>query len=201
MCGSKHSNKVKETAQEVALSEVTQKEWNRFKSVYPPLIDKEVAYFSNLGKADLNRLSGDISGKVSHEYSALNQKGLSTWAQRGRTPLSYAPHLAQSARDMAYADTGGIGRAETGINRMKVSGLQNMAGLMRGDAVDSVTGLGDIAEYSVEDAMAKAERRQARRNDWIELGTGLAGAGLAAYNNKGTLFGSSKTKKGNIKTH
>jgi len=193
MCGSKSSNKVKETAQEVALSEVTQKEWNRFKSVYPPLIDKEVAYFSNLGKADLNRLSGEVAGEVSHDYSALNRKGLSTWTQRGRTPLSYAPHLAQSARDMASAETEGIGRAETGINRVKVSGLQNMAGLMRGDAVDSVTGLGDIAQYSVEDAMAKARRRQARRNDWIELGTGLAGAAVGAYANRETFFGPSKT--------
>ena len=181
--GSSGSNEVKETAQEVALSKVTQAEWNRFKNTYQPLMNKEASYYEGLGKNEKNRIAGAVNAGATKTYDNASANTQQAEINRGVGPSGMAVALGDVNRDKAASTGNAIVKGEANVDRTKVAGLQNTVNMMRGDAGTAVTGMGSIATDAVNKANSDAYYRQKSRNDNFELGASVAGAGLAAVNN------------------
>jgi hypothetical protein len=176
-------NEVKETSLEVALSKTTAEEWSRFKTVHQPEINKEAEYYKGLGENEKNAVAGAVNAGAAETYGDVAENTRKAGLSRGIDPSGMAVTMGDVSRDKASTVGNATVRGQSNVDRTKVAGVQNMVGLMRGDAAEAVSGMGSVAANAVADATQEAAYRQSRRNDKFEAGATVAGMGFAAYNN------------------
>lgn len=160
------NKKVKETDQQKALAEIGKAQLDRYKGVFAPLEDKWIKS-SRVTAGERERIAGEVGGGVEASF-APQRRGVSTAAE-ART-LS----LAQ-ARGGALAQTEGA----LGGEAMDKAALDNAVNLGRGEAVEAVAGLGDVASRSVSRSISRAFAGQASRAATADM-VGSA-AGVAAW--------------------
>lgn len=175
------NNEQPETAQEVELSKITQEEWNRFKTTYQPLFEDLAADYTKMGDKEKNAVGGLVHAGTTKVYDAAAKDVTKAAQSRGLDPSSGATTigLGDVARDRATADTKGINTATSQVDDLKVAGWQNVLGMARGDAGQSIQGLSDIAGDAVTRNAQTAVYNQQARNDTFEGVAGAVGMGMA----------------------
>jgi hypothetical protein len=176
--GKKGGSKVKESATEKALAQVSQQKWNRYKSLYR---DVERDFIEDVSQdtspllrgraiADVAQASGDAAG----DAIAL-----------GRGSVS---RLGTTARTIGGARALGAVGANKQAQALRDKGQLSALGIGLDMSVDAQNGLATAARASNQEAIAKARAQQIENEALVGgLGT-LAGATMASYDEKTGFF-------------
>ncbi len=172
-CG-KSNDKVKPTAQETALAEISKKQLRRYEHVFAPLEDKWLKD-SRISAGEKERLRGHIAGDVTQAASA--RKG----SFKGMNPSS--GNFTAGMRDLAVGKGKATSKALADGNMQAenadVTALMSGVRLGRGQAVEAQSGMSSMADMATSKAISDAFVDRANSNATADLvGSGL---GVAAY--------------------
>lgn len=184
--GSSGSNQVPETATEVTLSEITAEEWNRFKTTYVPLFAKLKHDVMSMDQDTKNQVSGMVNAGITQKMDEAKSQLIDTQAQKGQGPRAIG--LGDVGRAKAETMTKGVVGGDAKVDSAKVAGLQNIVNMARGDAGQTMQGMGQIASQQVSSAIRDKAYDQDERNDIAEsIGT-VGGMGSALYLNRDKFY-------------
>jgi hypothetical protein len=170
----KGADKPEPTAQEAALSEISQSQLARYEAVFAPFEDEWLKE-SRVTAGEKERLSGHIAGDVAQTFSSAEKR------LTGMNPAS--GNFSASARDLA------VGKGKAGARAMAEGNLQaenaDVGALMdgvkmgRGEAIEAQAGMEEMASLSTSKAINKAFTDQSNR----DATAGMVGSamGVAAY--------------------
>jgi len=170
----KKSDKVKPTQQEIALADISKKQFARYQSTFAPLEDKWLKE-SRVSGGEKDLLAGHIAGDVSQDVAGHEKQMV------GMSPAS--GNFTAGARDLAVGKGRALGRGATEGNMQAenadVTALMSGIRLGRGQAIEAQAGMEDMAGQATSRAINKAFNKQSDR----AATAGLVGsaAGAAAY--------------------
>ena len=180
------SNEVPETKYEKEMAKITSEEWNRYKTVFQPLMDTEAKKITAMGVGEKNAVSGMINAGVTKQFDSAADRTTKGLNSHGIDPSSgvSAITMADVSRDKSEAMTPAMVGGDIQVDKTKVAGLQNLVNMARGDAGQAMRGVNSIATDQVRNAIQDASTAQQSRNDTFEGLASVAGAGMAAANLK-----------------
>lgn len=179
MCGGGGSNEVPETEAEKQLAKISIGEWNRYVTAYKPVEEK----FINTVKAtggDYSNMEGKASMANEAAFDKANNAEAKTLQQHGVNPNSGAGLTAVTDTAAHQADSGasGVTSADVAVKNRENQGLLSAVQMGRGQAVNAVTGFGDIASNSVRTAENNAAMDAQNHAATMETAGLATGAGL-----------------------
>lgn len=178
------SNDIPETEEQKASARVAMARWGDYNKMFKPYEEK---YFKKVermgGEKQMQQVSGLADRAVGAKYSnTINQTGKAL-AANGVNPNSglFQKEINKLEQQKAKSRTDAVNQTQTSQQNRFVSGLQSIAQMGQGQAVDSVAGLGDVAQSANQYARhsASMDSQSAIANNNV-IGA-VGGAGLNYY--------------------
>ncbi|HDY8174822.1 TPA: hypothetical protein RQL26_000551 [Vibrio vulnificus] len=201
MGGSK-DNERKETAAEIAASQVAVKEWNLYNSELKQFEDSFIQRVNNFN-TDANMADVKQAADLSYnrEYGKARDATATQLAASGVDPSSskFKAKLSDLASDQAIAQGDTVNRAQVNEQDKYVVGKQDVVAIGMGQKAEGLAGLEDTARLSAKKASNDAYNDFNRRSSNAQAAGTLAGIGASMYINQpkatpNTSFVSSNTK-------
>lgn len=170
----KSKDKVKPTAQEIALADISKKQFARYEKVFAPFEDEWLEK-SRVSAGEKERLAGHIAGDVKQTVAGEQDR------MTGMNPAS--GNFSAGIRELAVRDGKATARAQVEGNMQAenadVTALMSGVRLGRGQAVEAQAGMGQMATQATSRGISEAFADRASRDATGNLVGSAAGA--AAY--------------------
>lgn len=180
-------NKVKETAAEIAASQVALKEWNLYSTELKPFEDKFIQRVDNFNSdSNMAKVKEATDLSYNREYGKARDTASDSMLAAGVDPSSakFAQSLSQLSSDQAIAQGDTVNRAQVNEQDKYVVGKQDVVAIGMGQKAEGLAGMEDTARLSqqkaTQDAYGDFNRRSANAQ---AVGT-LAGIGTSMYANR-----------------
>ncbi|EPF2927931.1 hypothetical protein ACSL9C_000768 [Vibrio navarrensis] len=198
-------NEVKETAAEIAASQVALQEWNLYNKELKPFEDKFMQRVDSIN-SDANMADVKNAADLSYnrEYSKARTGVSNNLLASGVDPSSgkFKQTLSNLSSDQAVAQGDTVNRAQVNEQDKYVVGKQDIVAIGAGQKAEGLAGMEDTARLSLQnatnDAYADFNRRSANAQ---AVGT-LAGVGASMYMNRAqpnTVFVSDQSRATSLK--
>ncbi|MEK0268300.1 hypothetical protein WM008_01260 [Vibrio vulnificus] len=204
MGGSK-DNERKETAAEIAASQVAVKEWNLYNSELKQFEDSFIQRVNNFNTdsnmADVKQ-AADLS--YNREYGKARDATATQLTASGADPSSskFKAKLSELTRDQAIAQGDTVNRAQVNEQDKYVVGKQDVVAIGAGQKAEGLAGLEDTARLSAQKATNDAYNDFNRRSSNAQAVGTLAGIGTSMYMNRAqpdTTFVSEQSRATSLK--
>jgi hypothetical protein len=176
------SNTVAETPAEIELSLVTKEQWNRFKKNYQPLFYKLKDDIEAIGANEKNVVGGMVNAGITKKFDQIGSQVADNAIAKGVGPSAITLGDVGRAKEATLMPS--TLNANMKVDSTKIAGLQNLVNMSRGDAGQSMQGLGAIAGDQVSTALRDTAYNQDQSNDDAESLGSLAGMGASLYYNR-----------------
>ncbi|EJL6304718.1 hypothetical protein NMR42_000640 [Vibrio cholerae] len=185
--GGKKDNGVKETAAEIAASQVAVKEWNLYNNELKQFEDIFIKRVNNLN-SDANMADVKQAADLSYnrEYGKAREATADNLAASGVDPSSgkFNATLSSLATDQALAQGDTVNRAQVNEQDKYVVGKQDVVAVGAGQKAEGLAGMEDTARLSLKKATEDAATAFNRRSGNAQAVGTLAGIGTSVYMNR-----------------
>jgi hypothetical protein len=175
---------VKETAQQRAFAQLAVERYADYQKRWAPLqlkLAEDVKAAGRAGSADRIKAEGKASTDSAIRFGEAKAGVEGALASAGAAPGSGKFKMAVTGMGDDEATSRGLGMvaSDAAVDDAYLQGLAQIAALGRGESASAVRGMGDIADMTGRQARSDAEMSASRRAGNVQLGSQLAGLGLA----------------------
>lgn len=185
--GGKKDNQVKETAAEIAASQVAVKEWNLYNRELKQFEDVFIQRVNNLNsQSNMAEVKQGADLSYQREYGKARDATATQLASRGVDPSSgqFRATLNSLASDQALAQADTVNRAQVNQQDKYVVGKQDIVAIGAGQKAEGLAGITDTAHLSANQAAQDAASAFNRRSATAQTVGSLAGVGASVYLNR-----------------
>lgn len=173
------SPEIEETEEQKASARVAMQRWNDYQSLFRPFETQYFKKVERMNNAGQYQTVGQMADRaVSSSFNTAINNSATDMASRGLNPNSgrFQGEIAKLERQKATRRADAMNQAQISQQQRFTSGLQSIAQMGQGQAVDSIAGLGDVAQTANQYA------RHSARQDWQNRAgrNGIVGAGIGA---------------------
>ncbi|EBP4585636.1 hypothetical protein VH79_20940 [Salmonella enterica] len=194
------SGEIKETSQQKAQAEISNKQWQLYKDKLRPQENIFMGKVDNLNdESKYQNLAGTTNLGYQKQFGEARQQTASQLAAAGVDPGSgkFQGAMDGLESDQATGQIDTTSRAQTSQADKYIAGLQDVVALGSGQKADALQGYNSLAENSLQKAGSDAQAAYVRRQGNSSLvGAGLGALGGYAVNKWGNKSGGSGAEPG-----
>lgn len=183
---------VEETKDQVVEQQNNTKLWQYYQETYKPYIDKTIALKTG------NAARGEEANKAAGQVNAEVMKGV-TAAANSSPVQPNAVNMTRTMNNAAGVEANAQVDSAARVKRKQMGDLQNIIDIGRGQQTDAQQGQANLAQQSLDTALADKQRDLQTEAMWENTAGSLVGAGAAGYkrtmSDPGSLY---KDASGNI---
>ncbi|MBO9492064.1 hypothetical protein J7384_17010 [Endozoicomonas sp. G2_1] len=181
MGGGGGSNRLEETEEQRASARVAMQRWNDYQTLFRPY---ETEYFGRVERLGSETAMNDVrrlaTNSVTSQFNGGINQAASSMAASNINPNSglFQQEIGRLEQQKAKARADSVNRSQIAQQDRFVSGLQSIAQMGQGQAVDSIAGLGDVARSANNYANSSASNALQRSTGRNQVLGSAIGAGL-----------------------
>lgn len=179
---------IDDTEDQKALADIALDRFNRYQNLYVPAENRYISQVQNYDSGSrMDQAGGTAAGNVQQAFGEGFQQQRSDMAASGINPSSgmFQSAVGNFGSNMMAASSDNINRSQQSIQDSKVTGMQNVVAMGQGVAGNAMSGLGDAAGYSAEEASRRATNSFNQQQGMRQIG-GMALGGAIGYQKFGS---------------
>jgi hypothetical protein len=171
---------IKETNDQRALADIAAQRWQRYQQNFVPVENKYIGDATTANSPSrMQHATEQSQGAVRSEFGQAIASDLGQVTAAGINPNSgtFNAHVDDGNRRMAIAESDNVNKTQQAVDDRQIAGMKNVVAMGNGQATEALSGMGDVATASAQDAATKAVNTHNADSENKYLAAQVAGAG------------------------